>query len=213
MPLPKIVILAQGGTHGDFLYSCCRLMLVDERQFVSASGRVQEHSIFKRQNLKSYNKGEKIPIDYNTEEEVSVCHIWQKEFLSWPSKFYYIEFSNEQIPIIKQMFLDKVCNQDINFAIDLTKKYFPDSLAKKVNLKNFDRIWTLLYKNSLRKYKLQSGAMAVNITDLYDIKKIIEILKTMEIYDKSKYQFLTHFHDSWLSSNKKHIDALLRNHK
>jgi len=59
MSIPKITIFAQGGTHGDFLYSCCLLMTEKKENSINNKGRIDlKNSDFKNNNLKSYVKGE-----------------------------------------------------------------------------------------------------------------------------------------------------------
>ena len=40
MPFPKIVILARGGTHGDFLHQCCTLMNNNSTVSINDKGKV-----------------------------------------------------------------------------------------------------------------------------------------------------------------------------
>ena len=54
MPFPKIVILARGGTHGDFLHQCCTLMNNNSTVSINDKGKVQNPSKLKM--LKIYKR-------------------------------------------------------------------------------------------------------------------------------------------------------------
>lgn len=215
MVFPKIVILAQGGTHGDFLYKSCQIMVSDQNSNkenkIHSSGRVLESSIFKRRNFELYEKGQKKELMFNYlnyAESIEICHIWYEEFMQWPCKFYYIDFDDSLIEIIKKMYLEKVCNNDKNIAIENYIRYLPDNVAKKINLNNFDKIITNSYKSIRKKYQKQPDAKPINITDLYSLDKVKDILKDMEIYNNKKLASLELFHKDWIEKNNKWINII-----
>lgn len=213
MSFPKIIILAQGGTHGDFLYNSCKLMTSNNESCdnINDEGRIIESSIFKRKNFELYQKGQKkesMVSHLNDAELIEICHIWYKEFINWPSKFYYINFDDSLIDIIKQMYLEKVCNNDTNKAIENYKKYLPDSISKKITLDNFNKIITMSYKSIKRKYRLQPNIKEINMLDLYSLDKLIDILKDMTIYNEKKLLSLKKLHNNWLKKNSKWINQL-----
>jgi hypothetical protein len=214
MLFPKIIILAQGGTHGDFLYESCQLMILNNNNInnkIDNNGRVLESSIFKRKNFKLYKKGQKkgLMFDHlNDAKSIEICHIWYEEFINWPSKFYYINFDDSLIDIIKQMYFEKVCNNDKNKAMEDYKKYLPNSISKKITLDNFDKIITMSYKSIKRKYRLQPNIKEINMLDLYSLDKLIDILKNMAIYNEKKLLSLKKLHNDWLKKNSKWIKQL-----
>ena len=83
----KILILAQGGTHGDFLYPCCHLMADNKKGIVNGHGADIENSKFKRNNLQTYYKGIKNVSTFNNMQSIEVCHIWQEEFKTLSANF------------------------------------------------------------------------------------------------------------------------------
>jgi len=215
MLFPKIIILAQGGTHGDFLHNFCKIMIYDQNSNkenkITSNGRVLESSIFKRKNLKLYEKGQKKELLLNAltdAQQIEICHIWYEEFINWPSKFYYINFDDTLIEIIKKMYLEKICNNDKNIATEYYKKYLPDSIAKKITHDNFDEIFTMSYKSIKKKYQKQPNIKAINMVDLYSLDKLIDILKDMEIYNPQKLEQLETFHAEWIGKNHKWINII-----
>lgn len=215
MLFPKIIILAQGGTHGDFLYKSCQITIstgnLDKENKITSDGRVLESSIFKRKNLKLYEKGQKKELLLNEltdVQQIEICHIWYEEFINWPSKFYYINFDDTLIEIIKKMYLEKACNNDKNIATENYKKYLPDSIAKKITHDNFDEIITMSYKSIKKKYQKQPNIKAINMVDLYSLDKLIDILKDMEIYNPQKLEQLEIFHAEWIKKNHKWINII-----
>ena len=210
MATPKIIIFAQGGTHGDFLYSCCQLMTNENENTINEFGRVLENSKFKRNNLETYNKGKKIPFEFDTISNIEICHIWQEEFKNLSGKFYYIHYNDEQIDVIKKMYLKKVCDNNIEYAIENLKKYLPDTVANKISKDNFNRILKLSYKNSIKKYKQQPGIIPIEITNLYEFDKLVGILKHMDVFDADNTEKLKKFHESWTSKNSHYIIEMLK---
>jgi len=215
MLFPKIIILAQGGTHGDFLYNFCQITSSAENfnkeNKITSNGRVLESSIFKRKNLKLYKKGQKKELlldELIGTQQIEICHIWYEEFINWPSKFYYINFDDNLIEIIKKMYLEKACNNNKNIAIKNYKKYLPDSIAKKITHDNFDKIITMSYKSIKKKYQRQPNIKAINMVDLYSLDKLIDILKDMEIYNPQKLAPLEIFHTEWIEKNHKWINII-----
>lgn len=209
MAFPKIIILAQGGTHGDFLYQSCQIITsTEDSTKINDKGKVNESSIFKRKNLNVFEKGEKKNTMLNHLDDarpIEICHVWYKEFIDWPSKFYYIDFDDSLIEIIKKMYFEKVCNNDKDIAIEYYKKYLPDSIARKINHSNFDEIFNMSYKSIKKKYKKQPDIKAINMIDLYSLPRLIDILKDMTIYDEKKFLSLKIFHSEWIERNDKWI--------
>lgn len=203
--------MAQGGTHGDFLYKLCQIMISDENENkINNNGRVIEDSIFKKKNIQFYEKGIKKIAKGNlgNARQIEICHIWYEEFMQWPCKFYYIDFDDSLIEIIKKMYLEKVCNNDNSIVIKNYIRYLPDNVAKKINLNNFDKIITNSYKSIRKKYQKQPDAKPINITDLYSLDKVKDILKDMEIYNDKKLELLEIFHKDWIGKNNKWINII-----
>lgn len=207
----KIIIFAQGGTHGDFLYSCCQLVSSEDRKTtVDKRGRIHlENSKFKKNNLNYYQKGKKLAIDTASGDGIEMCHIWYEEFKKLPADYYYIHYEDEQIELIKKMFLEKVFDGNKDLAINDVKKYLPDTLANKITKYNIDDILTMFYKNSIKKYKQQPNIKCIKITDLYNFDSLVAILKNMNIYQTAKSNDLKKFHAEWKDKNKEYIEQIL----
>ena len=212
MAFPEIIILAQGGTHGDFLYQSCRIITSYENaNKIDNNGSVIESSIFKRKNFNVFKNGQKIDTMLNYLHEaqpIEVCHIWYDEFIDWPSKFYYITYDDSMIEIISKMYYEKVYNNDKTLAMKAYKKYLPDSIAKKINHDNFDQIINTSYKTTRKKYKQQPNAKAINMVDLYSLHKLTDILKDMGIYNEKNLPSLKTFHSEWIMRNDKWIKQI-----
>lgn len=213
MAFPKIIILAQGGTHGDFLFKSCQLMISAEpvEPTINSAGRVIVSSIFKRKNFELYEKGKaKFKMLDHLKEAltVEICHIWYEEFKNWPSKFYYIDFNDSQIDIIRRMYLEKVCSNDRMKAMENYKKYLPIHLSNKITLDNFDKVFTMSYKSLKKKYKSQPRINRIDMLDLYYFDRLVFILKDMSIYNEKKSLLLQNLHNDWLKKNDKWIQQM-----
>lgn len=212
MAFPKIIILAQGGTHGDFLYQSCQIITSDKNNNnIDPNGRVRESSIFKRQNFNVFENGqmtESISNHLNDAQPIEVCHVWHREFMDWPSKFYYITYDDSLIEIILKMYYEKVHKNDQDRAMEAYKRYLPDGMAKKINHDNFDQIINTSYKTTMKKYKEQPNAKAINMVDLYSLHRLTDILKDMGIYNEKNLSSLEKFHSEWLVRNDKWIKQI-----
>lgn len=205
---PKIFILAQGGTHGDFLHRCCKVMVEGTLPNVMPSGRTPEISVFKKYNYENYHAGQKKDIEYTGNEEFVVAHIWHEEYLDWPSKFYYIDFLDEHIDTIIQMLLEKVYNNNKDDLMRPIIDKLPVDLAKKINKENYYQTLITSYKTSRKKFALQTNATRILMTDLYKFDKVVDIMKHMEIYNSSYHHILKEFHTNWVHNNGKFIKIL-----
>ena len=205
---PKVVILAQGGTHGDFLHRCCKVMIEGTLPNVKPSGKIGETSGFKRYNYESYHAGQKKNIEYTGNEEFVVGHIWHEEYLDWPSKFYFIDFLDEHIDTIIQMLLEKQYDNDMDALMKPIIDKLPVDLAKKINKANYEQTLITSYKTSRRKFALQTNATRILMTDLYEFNKVVDIMKHMEIYNSSYQNILKEFHTNWVHNNGKFIKIL-----
>ena len=212
MAFPEIIILAQGGTHGDFLYQSCKIITSNkDSNIIDDNGRVIESSIFKRQNFHMYANGQKMgrmSDHLNDAQPIEVCHIWDQEFIDWPSKFYYITYDDSFIEIILKMYYEKIHKNDKNLAMEMYKKYLPDSIAEKINHNNFDQVINTSYKTIRKKYEQQPNAKAIKMVDLYSLHKLTEILKDMEIYNEKNFSVLEKFHSEWVLRNDKWIKQI-----
>ena len=213
MATPKIIIFAQGGTHGDFLYSCGLLMLGKKEPTIDANGKVIEESISKRINLKSFYKGKKDSVFVKPANKLEIYHIWQEEFKQIEAKFYYIDYTDNQIDIIKKMYLEKVHNNNLSNALKSITQYLPENLSIKISERNFDKILTLSYKNTIKKYKQQPGIIPIPINHLYDFDSLVVILKDMNLLKKHRLDNLKQFHYVWTTKNKKWMTEMLNLNK
>lgn len=214
MAFPKIVILARGGTHGDFLYQACQIMTNSkEVKKIKDNGMVKESSQFKKHNSRLYRKGKFTDLMANCLDHarpIEVCHTWFEEFKNWPSNFYYIDYDDHHIPIILEMFLEKVFNNDLSLVLEEHFQSIPDALAKKIHRGNVEKILTMSYKTEKNKYKKQPNIKAIQMKDLYDYKKLVGVLKQMSIYDVKYLAELQNFHSLWIERNDKWIQRIIK---
>ena len=210
MKYPKIIILAQGGTHGDFLYSCGLLMLENRPTIINETGRALGRSNFLQDNMYNFEGGVYRKKNYVFDTDIEVCHVWHEEFLKFNSKFYYISFKDEHIPVIKKMFLAKVCKNNIDTAIESRKKFLPPAVANKINKKNFDRYWTSSLKTGVKSYRKQPDVNKIDMIDLYNFEKLCSIMTHMGIFNENKTNKLKSMHQSWVEKNSEYITEILQ---
>lgn len=211
MLFPKIIILAQGGSHGDFLHRCCDLMLHDNKIKINDAGRVMPTSVLKYNHF--YHAGKKIPI---TEEKlkklnlstVELSHVWHEEFIDWPSKFHYIHIEEECIPVVIKMFLSKICNNDEKIAMEQFLSFFPLDVKARINNVSFQIFCKNMMLRIQKKFQKQPSISKIRITDLYSFDSLVKTLTMMNCFDHKKSKILEQIHSEWTEKNKSYIDEI-----
>lgn len=209
---PKIIILAIGGSHGDFLLRSCEIMNHGKSKDadVDSKGRADYMSDFKMQTtLQTFQKGKKqeLKINYKT-NNIELSHIYYEEFQNFPSKFYYVNFDKKHLDIVLDMCIEKVCNNDVTKAINYLQHYLIDALAKKINKENYRKIAKVLFWNAIQKYKKLKDIESINMLSFYKFNDMIKILKKLNVYNRTHLSVYQDFYQKWYSNNKKFIDQL-----
>ena len=209
MPFPKIVILARGGTHGDFLHQCCTLMNNNSTVSINDKGKVQNPSKLKM--LKIYNNRIKENIadkDIENLKDIEFSHVWYDDFINWPSKFYYITYPDVLYPMTKKMYIEKACSNDKDVALQGLKDALTDPFVDRIKLTEFDKVYDLLTKTAIRKYKNQPGITPISMTDFYEYEKLVEVLIFMGVYNEQRSKELQHVYNDWTYKNQKYINEI-----
>ena len=203
MLFPEVVIFALGGTHGDFLYACGQIMQGKQSKKVDKQGRVIARPKLLEQN---WHKNFGDTHGYTDLDRVEVAHIWQDEFINWPSDFYYIGFTEKQLPIIQKMLIEKVCNGSLELAVKKFNRSASEYVKKKTNKSNMQKILDIHYKKTLQQYKKQPGIQEIKIMDLYNRDSLRDVLINIGIYNRKYEADLEKFHSNWLGKNKHYIE-------
>jgi hypothetical protein len=210
MSYPKIIILAIGGSHGDFLLKSCEIMTHGKIKDsdVDLNGRADYMSTFKTQTtLQTFKKGkkQKLEINYKT-NDIELSHIYYEEFQNFTSKFYYIDFDKKYLDIVLDMCIEKVCNNNIDKAIEYFKEYIIDGIAKKINKTNYREILKLVWWNGIKKYKKLKDIESIDMLSFYNFDEMCKILKKLNVYNKENLTVYEKFYQKWYNNNKKFIN-------
>ena len=95
MQYPKIIILFNGGSHGDFLKASCEQMLFGKVIKINSVGQALVTSKFKNDAMNMWREGKKTSFKKSNYDHIEVSHVWYSEFEPFPSKFYYINYSKK----------------------------------------------------------------------------------------------------------------------
>jgi hypothetical protein len=209
MIYPEKVILAVGGSHGDFLINSCRIMQGEEiKNNITKVGQSKFLSEFKIKTQFRFQKGKKQDLQLNEVNDIELSHIWYDEFQNYPSKFFYIAFSKEILPVIIKMYLTKVCSNNLQKAVDYFKYYTTDGLSKKINTHTISKILPIIWWNTQKKYQQQKNIEGIQITDLYDYDKFLKLLKRLDVYKKNNEKQLKEYHTKWQQKNFIYINEI-----
>lgn len=209
MIYPKIIILAIGGSHGDFLINCCRIMQGEEiKKRITITGQAEFRNEFKHKTQFRFKKGKKQNLELDKINDVELSHIWYDDFQKYPSEFFYIGFAKEILPVILKMYLTKVCNNNLQQAVNKLNYFIPEELGRKINAQNISKILPVLWWNAQIKYQQQKDIKRIELTDLYDYDKLLKILQQLGVYNKSLEKELKEYHTEWLQKNSVYIDEI-----
>ena len=209
MQFPKIMLLAIGGTHGDFLLNSCKLM-TQGLKFETNQGHTLSNSLYKNQHFMV--GGKRIPVDYSdlTKETplVELSHTWYEEYKTWNTQFYFIDYDDTLLPIIKEMWIKKTCGSNIDMALEHVREAFHDRIRKKINRENFDEIFAVLSKRGKKLFMKQPGIIPIDMVKLYDYSSLVDVLKSMEIYNADFEHDLQEIHGKWIQDNLNYIEQI-----
>ena len=191
----QIVILAQGGSHGDFLTQCLKIAEGEQTPIVTESGEVVSFSKFKSFKTPSIPK-----------EKFWLSHIWHKVMSTWPSKFFYIHIEPENIPITIEMYVAKVFNGDKDKFLNYWRKEYAPEISRHITKENFYEVYSRLYTVAQERFK--SNAEPIAMTDLYDYNKLVEFLQKQNVYNSKNASKLTAFYNDWYSKNTNYINKI-----
>ena len=209
---PKIVILAQGGSHGDFLSELLKISNGQKGAEISESGQVLSGSMIKVMNKKAFTKPG-LPADLPTDlqdknkEKYVMCHVWHEHMSDWPSDFYYIHMQPDQISTVITMLIDKVFNGNVEAFLNHWKKEYPEKVSRYITTKTYLDIYTKLYLNLQKKFK--TNAKKIQMTDLYDYDKVLKFLHDACDWNGQNLTKINAFYNNWFSKNTKYIKKII----
>jgi len=214
MIYPETIILAIGGTHGDFLLKSCELMTSGKvaKLNVEHNGRVYWESRFKKNMNTSFSKGKKdfIETGFKYFNKIELSHVYYDEFNNWPSKFFYIDFSKEVIDTILDMYIQKVCDNDVDKVLFYLKEYIADDLYKKINKEDYREVMRILWWNAIQKYKKIKDIQKIDIISFYTFEKMCKILIELKVYNEFHLKIYEKFYQEWYKKNEKFIQNIIK---
>ena len=211
MLYPEIIILFNGGSHGDFLKASCECMLFGKKINLSLIGQVLIKSKFKNDTMKTWHEGKKISLKSSNYNHVEVGHVWYDEFKQFPSKFYYINYPKKVNSVlidilIKKQFKNKITNA-IKYYKDKTK-FFPKNYGKHITPKNFIQMLEILQLKNLEKFKNVPNIQKIDIIELYEYDNMIKLLKRMNCYNAKNEIMYQRYYYHWKERNSKFIKKI-----
>ena len=179
---------------------------------VEHTGRVGWTSHFKKSMNMFYYKGKKnfIKTELDNLNKIELSHVYYDEFNEWPTKFFYIHFSKEHLDIVLDMYIKKVCNNNVNKILFYIKQYTSDDLYKKINKENYKEVLRILWWNTIQKYKKLKNIKKINILSFYDFENTCKILKELKVYNEQHLKIYEEFYQKWHKNNKKFIQNMIK---
>jgi len=214
MQYPEIIILANGGSHGDFLLQSCEIMTKGKNinTRIDYNGRSKWISNFKNKMTMSYYNGKKnfIETEFDNLNKIELSHVYYDEFDKWPTNFFYIDYSKEHLNVVLDMFIKKVCDDNIDKILLHIKNFISNDLFRKINKENYKKIMRILWWNSVQKYKKIKNIKRIDMLSFYKFESICEILKELKSYNKENLEIYENFYQKWHKNNKKFIQSMIK---
>ena len=211
MVYPEIIILFNGGSHGDFLKASCECMLFGKKIKLSSIGQVLIKSKFKNDSIKMWREGKRTSLKKGNYDHVEVGHVWHDEFKKFPSKFYYINYPKKINSILINELIKKPFKNEITNAIEYYKnkiKIFPKNFNKHITSKNFIQMLEILQLKNLEKFKNVPNIQKIDITELYEYNNIIKLLKRIGCYNAKNESMYQRYYYHWQERNSKFIEKI-----
>ena len=211
MQYPKIIILFNGGSHGDFLKASCEQMLFGKVIKINSVGQALVTSKFKNDAMNMWREGKKTSFKKSNYDHIEVSHVWYSEFEPFPSKFYYINYSKKINSTLFDILIKKPFKNNITNAIKYYKnkmKFFPKNFNKHVTSKNFIQMLEIIQLKNLEKFKKVPNIQKIDITELYEYDSMIKLLKRMNCYNAKNEIMYQRYYYHWKERNSKFIEKI-----
>ena len=211
MLYPEIIILFNGGSHGDFLKASCECMLFGKKISLSLIGQVLIKSKFKNDTIKTWHEGKKTSLKSGNYNHVEVSHLWYDEFKQFPSKFYYINYPKKVNSALIDILIKKPFKNEITNAIKYYKdkiKFFPKNYDNHITPKNFVQMLEILQLKNLEKFKNIPNIQKIDIIELYEYDNMIKLLKRMNCYNAKHEIMYQRYYYHWKERNSKFIEKI-----
>ena len=98
--------------------------------------------------------------------------------------------------------------KNIDMALESYRKAWSDSISKTFNRENFDEIFAVLSKRAKKLFMKQPGIIPIDMVKLYDYSSLVDVLKSMGIYNPDFDHDLKKIHGKWIHDNLDYIEQI-----
>jgi hypothetical protein len=203
----KSIIIFNSATAGDFLTALCWSQLFESSSLYEqqTTGRVMlKSSYFKKITQKIYHSNQhNVEFDYTKIYPVENSHYWLDCYLTMADHCVYINYPVELQQNIFDIYLEKVCNNNLQNMIDINLLNQHPYIASKMNVDNVQKIINIHWRKNVAAWQLNKNLTAIELEDFFDRSRLINIVETLIGQPISCIDKFNSIYHNWLAYNSK----------
>ena len=203
----KSIIIFNSATAGDFLTALCWSQLFESSSLYEqqTTGRVMlKSSYFKKITQKIYHSNQdNVEFDYTKIYPVENSHYWLDCYLTMADHCVYINYPVELQQNIFDIYLEKVCDNNLQHMIDINLPNQHPYIASKMNVDNIAIIINAHWLKNIQTWSTNRNLKAIELPDFFDRSKIEGIVQQLIGQEISNHQCFDKIYNNWINNNTK----------
>ena len=211
------IICYNGGSGGDFVKALCCKQYSKEKHInfaFSDQGQTKFVShyfkMYCEQNYRYWQQSQ-VPstLDVGKVYPVENSHYFHEWFKTITPNIYFIDYPDHAAEQLVNIYLQKPHRGDIQKFLQNQKPTLPDWAQRKLDDKNFIKIFPILWTKQIKVWRQRSDMTAINLVDFFDVKKlqlIVEKITNVPVRDQEDFST---FFEKWSSANQALREAVL----
>ena len=202
----KSIIVFNSATAGDFLTALCWSQLFDSSSLYEQqqTGRIMLDSYFKTATQKFYHNPQlNLEFDYSKIFPVDNSHYWLDCYSTLADRCVYINYPARVQQGILDIYLEKVCNNNIQEMLDLNLPNQHPYIASKMNVDNTQQIVNVHWLKNIQAWASNPRLTAIELEDFFIKSRIENIVQMLIDQEISNCELFDKIYTNWIDNNSK----------